>query len=238
MRTIVLSDVHGEPELIRRVLDHSAYRPGDDRLIFAGDAIEVGRDSAGCLDLLAEIGAECLVGNHEYAAFVGWPLEADDVEPSVADRVAQVLESGDWSLTAEADDVLITHAGVSQRYADEFENAGRRDVARFAAALNEEFAGAVTLGMMATEGVVDEFGPLWYRPDDGPRPLVGVVQVVGHTPPELIGGVGEAQRWSAQGFYLVDPNVRGWRGRGFGEPAPIRYAVIEDGAVRVVQGSP
>ena len=71
MRTIVFSDVHGEPELIRRVLDHSAYRPGDDRLIFAGDAIEVGRDSAGCLDLLAEIGAECLVGNHEYAAFVG-----------------------------------------------------------------------------------------------------------------------------------------------------------------------
>lgn len=49
MRTIVFSDVHGEPAIIHRVLDHSHYSPQSDRLVFAGDAVEVGRDSWGCL---------------------------------------------------------------------------------------------------------------------------------------------------------------------------------------------
>jgi len=51
MRTIIFSDVHGEPSIIAAVVQHSNYRPGIDRLIFAGDAIEIGRDSLGCLQL-------------------------------------------------------------------------------------------------------------------------------------------------------------------------------------------
>lgn len=51
MRTIIFSDVHGEPGIIRAVVEHSNYTPGVDRLIFAGDAIEIGRDSLGCLEL-------------------------------------------------------------------------------------------------------------------------------------------------------------------------------------------
>ena len=49
MRTIVFSDVHGEPAIIHRVLEHSGYDPDVDRLLFAGDAIDIGRDSWGCL---------------------------------------------------------------------------------------------------------------------------------------------------------------------------------------------
>ncbi len=49
MRTIVFSDIHGEPAIIDRVLEHSGYRPDVDHLLFAGDAIDIGRDSWGCL---------------------------------------------------------------------------------------------------------------------------------------------------------------------------------------------
>jgi len=49
MRTIIFSDVHGEPASIRGVLAHSEYRSDKDRLVFAGDAIDIGTDSWGCL---------------------------------------------------------------------------------------------------------------------------------------------------------------------------------------------
>jgi hypothetical protein len=87
MRTLVFSDVHGEPAIITTVVEHSGYDPRTDRLIFAGDAIEVGRDSPGCLELLDELGAECLVGNHEFGVFTGWPIESEPVEPGVLRRV-------------------------------------------------------------------------------------------------------------------------------------------------------
>jgi hypothetical protein len=45
-----------------------------------------------------------------------------------------------------------------------------------------------------------------------------------------------AARWAQRGVHLIDPYVRGWRRRGFLPPTPIRYAVIQDGAVRVVNG--
>jgi hypothetical protein len=41
--------VHGETAIIQRVLEHSEYDSDTDRLVFAGDAIEVGHDSWGCL---------------------------------------------------------------------------------------------------------------------------------------------------------------------------------------------
>jgi hypothetical protein len=45
MRTIVFSDVHGEPDVIRGVVAHSGYVAGDDRLIFADGARRVGVSS-------------------------------------------------------------------------------------------------------------------------------------------------------------------------------------------------
>ncbi len=235
-RVIVFSDAHGEPDTIRGVLEHSGYDPHVDRLLFAGDAIDVGRDSWGCLELLDEIGAECLVGNHEWALFVDWPIEAESVSPEVDRRVRENIRTGRWRVAAEADGVLITHAGVGMLYLSDFDAAGGGDVARFAAALNEEFEGTVENAYLATEGVVHEQGPLWWRPGiDGP-PLPGVTQVIGHTPPEILTRPDDPARyWAERGIHLVDPCVRRWRARGYGDPAPVRYAVIEGGGVRVVE---
>jgi len=234
-RTIVLSDAHGEPAIIRAVVEHCCYDQACDRLIFAGDAIEVGRDSMGCLELLEEFGAEFLVGNHEYAAFTRWPLEGEVLDPRVTEHVDRALTSGRWKLAAEADGVLITHAGVSDELEYEFGVAGNGDVRRFVDALNEEFGGTVEIGSSATEGAIDTSGPLWYRPGEGCLPLSGLIQVVGHTPLEFYARFGTLERWQSAGLHFVDPFVRAWRERGYAEPVPFRYAVIEDGDVSFVE---
>ena len=224
MRTIVLSDVHGEPGIIRAVVEHSGLTPGTDRLIFAGDAIEIGRDSLGCLDLLQEFGAECLVGNHEWVYFTGSSLEPEPVDSRVLERVDANLTSGSWRLAAEADGVLITHAGASVDLQDKYEEAG--SVSEFVARLNAGFEGAIA------NVALEDADPLWWRPGRADLPLEGVVQVMGHTPIEFYNRPDAAALMEQLGLYLIDPWVRGWRKRAFAPPVPVRYAVIEDGADR------
>ena len=240
MRTIVFSDVHGEPSIIDAVVSHSGFRHNIDRLIFAGDAIEVGSDSWRCLEQLEELGAEFLVGNHEYAAWEGSPLEAgglESIDPHVLSRVTQRVNAGDWVLAAHADDVLITHAGVCEMFDAEFNAGARGSVERMVDSLNEEFAGAIDRGPgLATGGVVHPEGPLWYRPCDRLPPLAGLIQVAGHTPPEVLPGDSAARSWAQRGVYLTDPFVRRWLARlRYGAPIPVRYAVVEEGAVSVVE---
>jgi predicted phosphodiesterase len=51
-RTIVLSDAHGYPELIRNALAHSGFVAGVDRLVYAGDFVDRGDRPQECLDLI------------------------------------------------------------------------------------------------------------------------------------------------------------------------------------------
>jgi hypothetical protein len=238
-RTIVFSDVHGEPGIIAAVVGHSGFDPDVDRLVFAGDAIEVGRESSGCLDALDALGAECLVGNHEYGAFVGRPIEGAPLDRALVRRVTEYITSRRWRLAAAASGVLITHAGVGQRFFPGLGTGGASGAVvdavsaeRIAQVLNEEFKTAVADGSRSMEGVVGAGGPLWWRPGRYGDPLAGVTQVIGHTPPESIGESDAAGHWARRGVYLIDPWVRGWRRRDFRPPTPVRYAVIEDGAVR------
>lgn len=235
MRTIVFSDVHGEPDIIAAVVAHSGFDASIDRLVFAGDAIEIGRDASRCLDLLEELGAECLVGNHEYAVFTGRPVEDEPLDPAFVRRVTESIESGRWRLAASADGVLITHAGVDERFGLGLEPGDRSSAEFIAQLLNDEFAIAVASRSRKAGTVVGFSGPLWWRPGFDGDPVPGVTQVAGHTPPEILSGTDAAAYWAEKGIHLVDPYVRGWRMRGFLPPTPVRYAVIEDGVVRVVE---
>ncbi|HEY5433373.1 MAG TPA: hypothetical protein VIL06_08215, partial [Coriobacteriia bacterium] len=78
---------------------------------------------------------------------------------------------------------------------------------------------------------------LWWRPGSNGDPIPGVTQIAGHTPAEILAEADAAAHWAAKGVFLIDPYVRGWRARDFLAPVPMRYAVIEDGAVRVVEGA-
>ncbi len=159
------------------------------------------------------------------------------IDEHVKADVRERMASGSWRLAAEADGVLVTHAGVSEAFAEDFERAtAGGSVADFAHSLNRRYLDELVNGDADpySDGVCDEGGPLWYRPGRHSEPLRGVVQVAGHTPLALFRSEGEVERLAAAGMHLVDPHVRRWRARGYSPPAPLRYAIIEAGAVTVV----
>lgn len=67
-RCVVIGDIHGCSEELALLLEAVSYQQGKDRLILLGDLIDRGPDPAGTVKLAREIGAECIMGNHEEKA--------------------------------------------------------------------------------------------------------------------------------------------------------------------------
>ncbi len=74
-RDFVAGDVHGCLPLLLEGLKRVSFDPSVDRLLLAGDLVDRGEDSAGCLRLLRSKGVYSVRGNHEDMA-----LEAFDEE--------------------------------------------------------------------------------------------------------------------------------------------------------------
>lgn len=68
--TIVLSDAHAYPRLVRNALAYAGHTAGEDRLIFAGEFADRGRDGRECLELIETSGAEVLWGSVDFVASV------------------------------------------------------------------------------------------------------------------------------------------------------------------------
>ncbi len=126
--------------------------------------------------------------------------------------------------------VVISHAGVSSAYQGLWHEVGG-DPYRLASRLNELFLQAVRrelkTGGWDDEGILGDRGPLWFRPYEyrSLKPLEGIRQVVGHTPP--------IEELEEQDFFMVDPCAH-FCSRDLGR---YRYAVIEGGRVRVKSGT-
>jgi hypothetical protein len=67
-RLVVVGDVHGMRKELEALLLEVKFNNKDDHLILAGDMIDKGPDSSGVIDLAMELGASCVMGNHEYHA--------------------------------------------------------------------------------------------------------------------------------------------------------------------------
>ncbi len=70
-KIFAIGDIHGYHAKLRDLLDRLPYQPGRDRLVFLGDYINRGQDTAKVLDLLCEMRERdpsiiTLMGNHEY----------------------------------------------------------------------------------------------------------------------------------------------------------------------------
>lgn len=243
MRTIVISDVHGWPALVENALEHAGFRPRVDRFIFAGDLLDGGPDSACALDLIEDLANVVLPGNHELAAMFGLSISPQDPgSRQYADLfVERLLDfGGHWRLAVAEQNVLVTHAGVSDAYASAWESAGR-DVERFADALSSDLRVALGRLGVGTLESADELepllgldGPLWWRPfwPGNSAPLEGVTQMCGHTPVESYtpGGIAALD---LLGIHLIAPSTAWDEGR---VARSYRYGVIENGKVRVVSG--
>jgi hypothetical protein len=65
-RLIIVGDVHGQLPELKKLLGKVAYsRANGDKLIFVGDLINKGPDSAGVVQLAMELGASAIRGNNE-----------------------------------------------------------------------------------------------------------------------------------------------------------------------------
>lgn len=78
MRTLLISDAHGYPELIANALEHAGFRPGEDAFVYGGDFLDRGADPGRCLELVERYATEVLVGNHELAALLRFPVWPQD----------------------------------------------------------------------------------------------------------------------------------------------------------------
>jgi len=70
-RTIIIGDIHGCLDEFKELLGKLKYDKAEDRLILLGDLVDRGPDSVGVVKYARKLGAECVMGNHEYK-FVKW----------------------------------------------------------------------------------------------------------------------------------------------------------------------
>lgn len=233
-RTIVVSDLHGSVTLLEYVFAHAGFSP-EDRLVIAGDFIDVGTDDV--LGAARAAGAETLAGNHEVAAATGLriaPQNPDSLERGA--EFASAILSGELPIATAAEGWLITHGGLSSAFADLIAHHGG-DADAIAAELNRRFRDEVTEALDSaplTAEHLDRFpiigsesGPLWFRPTDLTLVPRGLNQVVGHTPPELFSAA-ELAELEMLGWRLIEPGGHA-KGQGL-----MRYAVIEKGDARVI----
>lgn len=246
MRTFVISDAHGHPEVIRAAFAHGGFEPGRDRFIFGGDFLDRGTEAQSCLELIELYADEVLLGNHDLAVLLDtpvWPQEPDSpgFRPVLMEKVLHAEPARAWKAVTAVEGVLVSHAGICARYGRVFREACHEEPSLFAETLNAAFRDVVRERLGSGEegwdrsaarsadelGLLGDYGPFWFRPPPWThaRPLAGVTQVAGHSP--AMAGLAK------DGFYMIDPGV--WVGE-FGEPLMFRYAVIEGGRVRVEEG--
>ncbi|MCC6284531.1 MAG: metallophosphoesterase family protein [Phycisphaerales bacterium] len=101
MSTAVISDIHGNAEALRRVLEDIARR-GVSRIICLGDIVGYGPEPLECVDLVRKHCAWSLMGNHDFGVLYEptnfnasaessayWTREQFDAEPDEAKRASR-----------------------------------------------------------------------------------------------------------------------------------------------------
>lgn len=122
-RTILLGDVHGCIAELELLLERLAFSGGD-RLVFVGDLVARGPNSAAVVALARRTGARVVRGNHE-AKLLSWKNCKADKRSDLPlskhhTQVAQSLTEDDWRLLAQSPvwldlpehGVRVVHAGV------------------------------------------------------------------------------------------------------------------------------
>jgi diadenosine tetraphosphatase ApaH/serine/threonine PP2A family protein phosphatase len=65
LRTLIIGDVHGCLDELNQLLRVVQYDPTRDRPVFLGDLMDRGPDPVGVVHRVRELGAECVLGNHD-----------------------------------------------------------------------------------------------------------------------------------------------------------------------------
>ncbi len=107
-RRIFVGDIQGCREPLERLLTAVAFAPGVDRLLPVGDLVNKGPDSPGTLDLLMQLQAEPVLGNHD----LHWLQKRKDAAPRQREWLAA------QPVVRLLDDILMVHAGLHPLWDD------------------------------------------------------------------------------------------------------------------------
>jgi bis(5'-nucleosyl)-tetraphosphatase (symmetrical) len=134
LRQIFVGDVHGCLDELRTLLERVRYTPGRDRLVFVGDLVDRGPESARTVRFVRtramEDGAVCVMGNHEMK-YVRWRRRLAEVNGDPA-RVAMSFPDTKRAIYDELDEAdhawlasllyfavcgpyFVAHAGICPR---------------------------------------------------------------------------------------------------------------------------
>jgi hypothetical protein len=122
-RTILIGDVHGCAVELSELLGRVAPTSGD-RVVFVGDLVARGPDTRRVLAIVREIGAQCVLGNHEERLLSAHAARrTGEVPPKLSPSHAALVQSlsdEEWAqlaalpLKLEFDDLglRVVHAGL------------------------------------------------------------------------------------------------------------------------------
>lgn len=109
MRRVFVGDIQGCREPLERLLAAVGFVRGRDRLHPVGDLVNKGPDSPGVLDLLIELGAEPVIGNHD----LHWLAK----HPDESGRRRRWLSA--LPVIRLFDDLVMVHGGLHPRWDDQ-----------------------------------------------------------------------------------------------------------------------
>lgn len=100
VKIAIVSDIHAEPQALKRVL---ADMPSVDRVLCAGDAVSEYQFCAETVQLLQHVNAQCIQGNHEMVLFSGRNAPyLSKCQAEFAPELLHVLAAAPVSFTLEA----------------------------------------------------------------------------------------------------------------------------------------
>jgi hypothetical protein len=201
-RVIGLSDVHGYPHLVNNVIKHSEFEKGKDRLIVVGDWADRGPKSIECFNILDELGAEFIIGNHEAAHLFGTRISPYDYS---IDRDKEFMKTqyiklmnGGYKVAIYANGFVFSHAGISIPLYNRI--TSRNDMLSSAVSF-VDYLNSTLEGVIEWDEEKQEFymydpltgpdyflyseGPYWFRPFEQYQHISGLYngfkQVFGHS---------------------------------------------------------
>src|SRR5574342_426539 len=125
MRRIYIGDVQGCREELELLLERVKFDPAGDHLISVGDAVNRGPDSAGCVRLFKQLGAEMVIGNHELHWFARRAGRRRASRRDTLENLARAPDRDELDAWLRArpvlvcePDVVVVHAALHPKWSD------------------------------------------------------------------------------------------------------------------------
>lgn len=189
-RTLIVGDVHGCLQELDQLLATVEYRRGDDQLVFVGDLVDRGPDSAGVVRRARELDAVCVLGNHEWKHLRYRKQKAEGqirvqfnenkiaINESISDHLWDWIAS--WPLFHRLHATLVVvHAGLQRGVAVEHQEERSLLMMRYAKRDTGKIAG---MKLKGNEMLRPATAAFWTELWTGPESVVYGHHIVGFQP--------------------------------------------------------